>query len=315
MPIRQPVVSMLGHVDHGKTTILDSIRGTTVVKREAGRITQHIGATEVPVEAIRDVCGDILKGMDITIPGLLFIDTPGHHSFATLRSRGGALADLAVLVVDVMEGFKPQTLESIRILKQTKTPFVVAVNKVDRLQYWTPKGKGCFLTSLNSQIDEAKAELDERLYNLIGLFYEQGFSTERFDRVSDFTQNIALIPICAVEGEGIPELLLMLVGLAQRFLEENLETEEGAAEGTILEVKDVKGWGKTLDVIVTGGTLRKGDGLVIATPKGPVETRVRGIMRPSPLDEIRDPRERFTPVDEVSAAAGVKILAPDLDGV
>ncbi|MDG6219818.1 MAG: translation initiation factor IF-2 [Candidatus Thermoplasmatota archaeon] len=315
MPVRQPIVSMLGHVDHGKTTILDSIRGTTVVEREAGRITQHIGATEVPVGAIKDICGDVLKGMNVTIPGLLFIDTPGHHSFTTLRKRGGSLADLAILVVDIMEGFKPQTIESIRILKQTKTPFVVAVNKVDRLQYWTPRQKECFLKSFSEQIDEAQAELDERLYELIGLFYEQGFSAERFDRISDFTKNIALVPICAVEGEGIPELLLMLVGLAQRFLEKTLATEEGPAEGTVLEVKDVKGWGKTIDVIVTKGTLKKGDGIVIATPHGPVVTKVRGIMRPKPLDEIRDPRDRFSPVEEVSAAAGIKIVAPDLDNV
>ena len=117
-PLRQPIVAVLGHVDHGKTTLLEYVRGTTIVKREAGAITQHIGATEVPFDTVSKICGPLLKEGTTNLPGLLFIDTPGHHSFSTLRSRGGALADIAVLVVDITEGFKPQTIESINILKQ-----------------------------------------------------------------------------------------------------------------------------------------------------------------------------------------------------
>jgi len=315
LPVRQPIVSVLGHVDHGKTTILDYIRGTTVVEREAGRITQHIGATEVPLEAIKRVCGKLVEGMKITVPGLLFIDTPGHHSFTTLRARGGSLADLAVLVIDVAEGLKPQTIESIRILKRYKTPFVIAANKIDRLQYWIPQRGKAFIESYQTQTDEAKEELDNRIYDLIGDLYKQGFTADRYDRIRDFTKTVAIVPTCAVEGEGIPDLLLVLVGLAQKFLEEHLETEEGPAEGTVLEVKEERGFGKTVDVIIHRGTLRKGDPIAIGTPHGPIKTRVRGMMKPRPLDEIRDPRERFFPVDEVSAAAGVKILAPDLEGV
>src|SRR3989304_7123601 len=134
--IRQPIVSVLGHGAHGKTSLLDAPRGTTVAAREAGGITQHIGATEVPLDAILRVCGDLVTGQTFKIPGLLFIDTPGHHAFTPLRARGGALADLAVLVVDVNEGFRPQTIESIRILKHNRTPFVVAANKIDLVPRW-----------------------------------------------------------------------------------------------------------------------------------------------------------------------------------
>src|SRR3990172_3221076 len=165
--IRQPIVSFLGHVDHGKTTIQDKIRGTQVAAREAGGITQHIGATEVPLAAIRDICGDLMEGKEFKVPGLLFIDTPGHHAFATLRARGGALADLAVLVVDVNEGRKPQTVESIRILKQYRTPFVIAANKIDMVPGWRKQPGLSFAQAAAQQSEETLAELDRRIYEIV----------------------------------------------------------------------------------------------------------------------------------------------------
>jgi translation initiation factor 5B len=315
MKIRQPIVSVLGHVDHGKTTLLDDIRGSTVAAREAGKITQHIGATEVPMETIENICGDLLKGKKFKVPGLLFIDTPGHYSFATLRARGGALADLAVLVIDIMEGFKPQTIESINILKRQKTPFVVAVNKIDRLAGWRAKEKSCFLETYEDQSDHIKSKLDERLYELIGQLHNHGFSSERYDRISDFQKNIALVPISAKHDEGIPDLLLVLIGLAQRYLEKQLETEGGPAEGTVLEVKEERGLGTTMDVIIYKGTIKKGDIIVVGTTADPITRKVKALLRPKPLDEIRDPREQFDSCDSVTAAAGVKISASDLEGV
>ncbi|UCE73293.1 MAG: translation initiation factor IF-2 [Methanomassiliicoccales archaeon] len=315
MKIRQPIVSVLGHVDHGKTTLLDDIRGSAVASREAGKITQHIGATEVPIETIEQICGDMLKGKKFTVPGLLFIDTPGHYSFTTLRSRGGALADLAVLVIDVMEGLKPQTIESINILKRHRTPFVVAVNKIDRMAGWRSKKKRSFFTAFSAQTEHVQSKLDERLYELIGNLYTHGFSAERYDKVSDFQKNIALVPISAKHDEGISDLLLILIGLAQRYLERELETEEGPAEGTILEVKEERGFGTTIDVIVYKGTIKKGDTVVIGTTGEPIVTKVKALLRPKPLDEIRDPREQFDSCDAVSAAAGVKISAQSLESV
>jgi translation initiation factor 5B len=312
--IRQPIVSVLGHVDHGKTTLLDRIRGTGVAGREAGGITQHIGATEVPMAAILATCGDLVKGKSFKVPGLLFIDTPGHVAFSTMRARGGALADLAVLVIDLNEGFRPQTIESLNILKRYKTPFVVAANKIDLVPGWRHRENRSFLTSYADQPDTAREEFDKRLYDLVGRLYQHGFSADRYDHVADFTSNIAVVPLSAKFGEGIPDLLLMLIGLAQRFLEKELTTEEGPGEGTILEVKEEKGLGTTLDAILYKGTLSKGDTIVFGTPTKPGVSKVKALLKPRPLDEIRDPQDRFDSVRSVTAAAGVKIVAAGVEG-
>ncbi|HEX9340428.1 MAG TPA: translation initiation factor IF-2 [Thermoplasmata archaeon] len=311
--IRQPIVSVLGHVDHGKTTLLDRIRGTGVAGREAGGITQHIGATEVPLAAILEACGDLVRGKSFRIPGLLFIDTPGHVAFSTLRARGGALADLAVLVIDVNEGFRPQTIESLNILKRYKTPFIVAANKIDLVPGWRKHEGKPFLASYSDQPKSARAEFDKRMYELVGRLYEHGFSADRYDRIEDFTANLAVVPVSAKYGEGIPDMLLMLIGLAQRFLEQQLETAAGPAEGTILEVKEEKGLGVTLDAIVYRGVLSKGDTVVFGTTGKPGTTKVKALLKPKPLDEIRDPQERFDSVASVSAAAGVKLVGSGLE--
>jgi translation initiation factor 5B len=310
--IRQPIVSVLGHVDHGKTTLLDRIRGTGVAGREAGGITQHIGATEVPLSAILEMCGDLVKGKSFRIPGLLFIDTPGHVAFSTLRARGGALADLAVLVIDLNEGFRPQTIESLNILKRFKTPFIVAANKIDLVPGWRKHEGKPFIRSYEDQPASAREELDKRLYEIVGRLFEHGFSADRYDRVADFTTNLAVVPVSAKFGEGIPDLLLMLIGLAQRFLEQQLATTEGPAVGTILEVKEEKGLGITLDAIIFEGTLSKGDTIVFGTAGKPGTTKVKAVLKPKPMDEIRDPQERFDSVQSVSAAAGVKIVGTGL---
>ncbi|MCX8173606.1 MAG: translation initiation factor IF-2 [Thermoplasmata archaeon] len=315
MPIRQPIVSVLGHVDHGKTTLLDKIRGTSVAEREAGLITQHIGATEIPTDTIARICGKMVNEKALKVPGLLFIDTPGHHSFITMRSRGGALADLAILVVDVREGFMPQTSESVNILKKYKTPFVVCANKIDLISGWR-SGEACFIHSVKEQTEYAIQELDARIYEIAGRLSDMGLSADRYDRITDFTRNIAIVPVSAKTGEGIPDLLTVLVGLAQRFLENQLEIKpEDGCEGTVLEVKEAKGLGRVIDVIIYKGILKVGDTVLVCTSNGVVSTKVKAIFRPKPLDEIRDPEDRFRQEKMVSAAAGVRIGAQNLDEV
>ncbi|MCK5309704.1 MAG: translation initiation factor IF-2 [Thermoplasmata archaeon] len=313
--IRQPIVSVLGHVDHGKTSLLDYIRGSTVVSREAGAITQHIGATEVPVEAIYKVCGPLMKKQNLSIPGLLFIDTPGHHSFTTLRSRGGTLADMAILVIDINEGLKPQTIESINILKRAKTPFIVALNKVDLTYGWRAHKGEPFIISVKKQNKAVQQLVEKRIYDIVGKLYDMGFSADRYDKISDFTKNMALVPMSAKTGEGVADILTILVGLAQRFLEEALWTDEsGPGEGTILEIKEEKGLGPTMDVILYKGSMNKGDTIVLGTSGIPKVTKVKAILKPKPLDEIRDPRERFDSVECITAASGVKLVAQDITG-
>ncbi|MGZ4944774.1 MAG: translation initiation factor IF-2 [Halobacteriota archaeon] len=303
--LRTPIVAVLGHVDHGKTTLLDKIRGTTIAEREPGLITQHIGATEVPLDVISKLCGSLLT--DVHIPGLLFIDTPGHHAFTTLRARGGALADIAILVVDVNEGFQPQTTESLNILKQYKTPFIVAANKIDKIHGWLAHDNMMFTESFQLQSERTQRLLDDRIYILIEGLYNAGFSADRYDRVRDFARNIGVVPVSARTGEGVPDLLMVALGLAQRFLDKELRLHaHGPAFGTVIEVKEEKGFGVTLDAIIYDGVLRANDRIVVGALEKPIVTKVRALLKPELAGG-------FTRTNAVTAAAGVKIAAPGIE--
>ena len=311
--LRTPIVAVLGHVDHGKTSLLDKIRGSAVSEGEAGAITQHIGATAVPLETIADMAGDLVAVDDFDLPGLLFIDTPGHHSFSTLRSRGGALADIAILVVDVNDGFQPQTEEALDILQRTGTPFVVAANKADTTPGWNPTENSPIKPSYDDQSDVARQRLDENLYEIIGQLSDDGFSADLYWRVQNFQNNIGVVPCSALTGEGVPDVLAVLMGLSQRFMKAEMEIDvEGPGEGTVLEVKDEQGFGATLDVVVYDGTIQEGDQIVVGGVNDPIVTEIRALLQPQPNAEIRV-ENRFERVESVAAAAGVKIAAPELD--
>lgn len=315
MAIRSPICVVVGHVDHGKSSVLDFIRGTNIVAKEAGAITQAIGASIIPTSILTTMCGDLLRALKttITLPGLLFIDTPGHAAFTSMRERGGSLADIAVLVVDINEGIKPQTLEAIQILRKHKTPFVVAANKIDLIAGFKAKSGCGLIASINENTPGVTALLDKKIYELVGSFYEMGFKAERFDRVSSFTSDIAIIPISATKGYGMPELLMVISVLAQRYLEESLTLEvSGPAQGTIVEVKEQQGLGTVLDTIIYEGTLSCGDTIVIAHPVQPIITKVRALLTPSSVDDMRDSKTRFNNIKHVQAASGVRICAPGI---
>jgi translation initiation factor 5B len=307
-------VTSTKNIDHGKTTLLDCIRGTAVARLEPGMITQHVGASYVPIETIQKICGDLLQKLKIKIivPGLLFIDTPGHAAFITLRRRGGAVSDLAILVVDITEGFQEQTDESLKILKEFKTPFVVAATKIDKIQGWVPVKNACFTESFSKQSESVKDELEKKVYTIVAQLSERGFNSERFDRIEDFRKQVAVVPCSGITGEGIPELLVVLAGLAQHFLKDRLEIS-GIAKGVVLEVKETVGFGTTIDVILYDGKIRKGDFLIIGGKK-PVVSKIRALLRPKPLKELRVEKQ-FESVEEVNAAAGIKIAAPNLEEV
>jgi len=315
---RSPICSVLGHVDHGKSSILDAIRDSSIIDKEAGSITQAIGASIVPMEVLRKKCGAGLASIkNLNIPGLLFIDTPGHAAFTSLRKRGGNLADIAILVVDINEGFKPQTVEALEILKSYKTPFIVAANKIDLTPRWkSPSEKTPILKNISSQIPEVINHVETKIYELVGKLSELGLPSERFDRITDFTKEIGIIPLSAKTKEGLPELLIVLTALAQKYLEKNLKlTAEGPAKGTILEVKEEKGLGVTLDLILYDGTLKVNDTIVIGSMNEAIVTKVRGLFQPAELAEMRDKKSKFKPVKEVVAATGVKISAPNINDV
>ncbi len=268
----------------------------------------------MPIENVKKTCGDLLtrSKIEITIPGLLFIDTPGHEAFTTLRRRGGSVADLAILVIDMNEGFQPQTDESLNFLKQFKTPFVVAATKVDLIHGWQSNKTTCFLESFQKQSPKIQDETERQLYNIVSQLAEREFESERFDRISDFKKQVAIVPCSAKTGEGIAELLMTLAGLAQRFLKDKLElSKEG--RGTVLEVKEVKGLGMTIDVILYDGSVKVGDYLVIGSEK-PLVSKIKALLRPPALKELRV-EKKFDSIKEINAAAGIKISAPDLEGV
>ena len=311
--LRTPIVAVLGHVDHGKTTLLDTIRGSAVSEGEAGAITQHIGATAVPLDTVSEMAGDLVDPTDFDLPGLLFIDTPGHHSFTTLRSRGGALADIAVVVVDVNDGFQPQTIEALEILQRTGTPFVVAANKIDTTPGWNPNDGLPIQTTYEKQSDSATSRLDENLYEIIGDLSDEGFSADLYWRVQNFTKNVGVVPLSAITNEGVPDLLAVLMGLSQRYMKEQMAVDvTGPGAGTVLEVKDERGFGATVDVVLYDGSVRADDQIVVGGIDGPIVTEVRALLQPRPNAEIRV-EKRFDKVDEVRAAAGIKIAAPELD--
>ena len=310
--MRQLIVSAVGHVDHGKSSILDAVRGSCIVDTEAGKITQAIGASMVPGERIQELCGAAIS-KDLQIPGLLFVDTPGHAAFTSIRKRGGHLADMAVLVVDINEGFKPQTIEALEILKQFKTPFIVVANKSDLISGWQ-SGEPCDL--LKKQSKAVISILDKKIYELVGKLFEFGFQSDRFDRLSDFSKQIAIVPVSARTKQGIPQMLMVLMGLAQRFMTDKLtQKESNKARGTVLEVKEVTGLGKVIDCIIYSGEIKKGQTLILGGIDNAIQTKIKALLVPDSLCEIRDKKARFKSEQSVKSAAAVRISGQDIEGV
>ncbi len=318
MELRQPVVVVLGHVDSGKTSLLDKIRGTAVQSREVGGITQHIGASYFPIETIKKITGklfDKLSKSENPIPGLLVIDTPGHEVFANLRMRGGSAADIAIVVVDVNKGLEAQTIESLDILKNRKVPFVIALNKIDQISGWKKNNVILMAEQLKLQEASILTFLDEKIYTVVGALSRLGYISEAFWRVKDFTKELAIVPVSASTGTGVPELLAVLVGLTQQYLSKKLERHETETKGIVLEVNDEIGLGPSANIILLDGTLKQGDRIVVGKRDSVTTTKIKALLLPKPLDEMRDPRDKFRHVDKVIAAAGLKITSPDLEGV
>lgn len=315
MPIRQPIAVVLGHVDHGKTTLLDRLRGTSVAAREPGQITQWIGASLIPAQTLAEITGPLLDRfkLKIEVPGILFIDTPGHETFSNLRKRGGSAADVAILVIDVTKGIEPQTVESLTILKARKTPFLICCNKIDAIPGWKSSPGGSFLQNAANQRPEVLQDLDNRLYTMMGTLSRYSIRADRFDRIQEFAKTVALVPASAKTGEGMPELMAVLVGLTQVYMKGELIVTSGPAEGTVLEVKEEAGLGVTVDTMIYNGRLEVDDEVMLAGRNGIIRTRVRALLLPKPLDEIRDPRDKFSRARFVDAAAGIKIAAPGLE--
>lgn len=298
--IRQPIITVVGHVDHGKTSLLDCLRDSCVQEEEAGAITQKISFTLYPTSQLKKACPLLdEKRIKVSIPGFLLIDTPGHAAFTNLRKRGGSLADLAILVIDVNEGIKPQTAEVLQILRHNKVPFLIALNKIDKISGWR-KMSNDLRIEIESQPQSVKQQFDEKLYTLIASLSSHEFESDLYYRVEDFTKKIAIIPCSAKTREGIPELIMMLCGLSQKYLSQKLELGE-EAKGVILELKKEKS-NNYVEAILYDGELKKNDEIAVANINGePIITRIRVLEEIQPLCDV------FKPKEKVSASTGIRM--------
>jgi translation initiation factor 5B len=312
--LRSPICCILGHVDTGKTKLLDKIRQTNVQEGEAGGITQQIGATYFPVEAIKTKTQVVNRddSFEFKVPGLLVIDTPGHESFSNLRSRGSSLCNIAILVVDIMHGLEPQTLESMKLLRDRKTPFIVALNKIDRLYGWKKVDNNGFQESLALQNKGVQNEFTKRLADTKVAFAEQGFNSELYYENKSMARFVSLVPTSAHTGEGIPDMLKLIIQLTQERMVGSL-MYLSEVQCTVLEVKAIEGFGMTIDVVLSNGILREGDRIVLCGVDGAITTNIRALLTPAPLKELRL-KSAYVHNKEVKAALGVKISAPNLEG-
>ncbi len=301
MTIRQPIVTVAGHVDHGKTSILDKVRGTSIQEAEAGGITQKISFTTLPKENIKQRAKTTLDKFKIPleIPGLLFIDTPGHAAFTNIRKRGGSLADIAILVIDINDGIKPQTAEVLQILKTNKTPFIIALNKIDNISGWQTSANLLSLESIENQATNVKQNFEEKFYTIIGSLHSHGITADIYSKIEDFTKSVAIIPCSAQTGEGISEILAMITALSQKFLKDRIQTKE-LGKGVVLEVKKDKAM-NFLECILYDGKLSTKNEIAIASFDDPIQTKIRNIQEAKPLNKGYETKQ------QVEAATGIKL--------
>lgn len=313
--LRCPVICVLGHVDTGKTKILDKIRHTNVQDGEAGGITQQIGATMVPVDTVKTQTKMVkeFQKFDLRLPGLLIIDTPGHESFSNLRTRGSNLCDMAILVVDIMHGLEPQTLESINLLRKKHTPFIVALNKIDRLFEWKRGPASQIEDTVKKQKKNTKLEFEERVQLVVNEFSEQGLNAALFYKNVDEKNFISLVPTSAHSGDGMGDLMALICRLTQTRMGKTLAYSE-ELQSTVMEVKALPGLGTTVDVILVNGKLREGDTIVTGGNEGPVVAQIRAVLTPQPLRELRV-KSNYIQHKELEAAQGCKITGKDLEKV
>lgn len=311
--LRSPICCVLGHVDSGKTSLLDRIRSSNVQKGEAGGITQQIGATFFPAEGLLAATGELREGLDMRVPGLLVIDTPGHESFTNLRSRGSSICDIAVLVVDITRGLELQTKESIRLLREQRCPFIVALNKVDRLYDWVSHENMAFEKTFGTQKKHVQQEFHNRWAQVQKELMEEGLNSELYYQNTELRKVVSVVPTSAHTGEGVCDLLMLEIKLVQEFMKDKVTLRDDL-ECTVLELKRITGLGATMDCILINGELHENDEICLCGQTGPIFTRIRSILTPQPMKEMRV-KGAYEHHRTIKAAMGIKICANEIENV
>lgn len=314
--LRSPICCVLGHVDTGKTSLLDKIRKTHVQEGEVGGITQQIGATFFPNSFLTSTTQDLLKknNTNISVPGLLMIDTPGHESFSNLRTRGSSVCDIAILVIDIMHGLENQTRESIRLLQKKDCKFIVALNKIDKIYGWEPKNNSensSIIESFELQKGFCMSEFETRLCNIQLQLSEEGINSELYYKNTNLDEYVSIIPVSAKTGEGISDLLYHQIEIVQNLMKDRI-IYSNFLECTVLEVKHTLGLGVTIDVILSNGTISTGDKIILAGINKPIVTKIRSLLTPQPMKELRIKSE-YTDHKSIKAAQCFKIAAEGLE--
>ncbi|KAF4650086.1 hypothetical protein FOZ61_000687 [Perkinsus olseni] len=322
LPLRAPVICVLGHTDAGKTKLLDRIRSSKVQEGEAGGISQHIGATMLPREALARISASLQRDeeLEMKVPGLLLLDTPGHETFNNLRHRGSSICDVGIVVVDIMHGVEKQTKEAIALLRDQRRPFVLALNKVDRLYGWQPDTSASIRKALENQQGGTSDEFHTRWTKVRVQLAELGLNASLcWELGRHEKKDISVVPVSALTGEGIPDLLFLLSSFCQRFLSNRLAMKASPLVCTVLEVREVVGMGVCADVILVQGSLHEGDHISLRSRSSEVVTStIRALVTPKPLEELRSQSggaAAYNYYHSVTGTAAVRISGPNLSNV
>ena len=303
--LKSPICSFMGHVDAGKTSLMDVIRNTKVQEKEAGGITQSIGSSFVNIEDIVDITNVINGKFEVKpeIPGILIIDTPGHEAFNTLRERGSSLCDIAILVVDINDGVKPQTIESIKLLRDKRVPFVIAATKLDTIYNYKVTEEISLRKALKQQKKETINMIETSMYDIQYELEKEGIKSVFYFKNKNPQKVYSIVPVSSRTKEGIADLLALMIYISQNWMNKKITYQE-EVDATIMESYQDSKHGWVLDIILKNGTINVGDKFIVCGRESSRTITVRKLLvKKNKLEDVKS----------VRASDGIRVIASNCD--